>query len=159
MLYALATSTANSLSMTLPKASPSAVYPNPDVIGWLWDAQALWMVVQSIRAAVDRVVVRDIIRKALDVGPGTIDTPADSRFVDTTPSARRLRVLIAEDNPVNQKLIAMILEKRGHEIHIAYNGRDAVDLWQRGQFDLILMDLQMPVMGGVEATRFIRARE
>ncbi|MDD5296452.1 MAG: PhnD/SsuA/transferrin family substrate-binding protein [Rhodocyclaceae bacterium] len=75
-----------------------------------------------------------------------------------TPAAN-LNVLVAEDNRVNQKLILALLEKHGHRASLAANGREAVDLWREGAFDLILMDMQMPVMGGIEATRLIRKSE
>jgi CheY-like chemotaxis protein/HPt (histidine-containing phosphotransfer) domain-containing protein len=68
-------------------------------------------------------------------------------------------VLLAEDNAVNQQLARRVLEKRGHHVTLAVNGRDAVAEWEREPFDLILMDVQMPEMGGLEATAAIRARE
>ena len=73
-----------------------------------------------------------------------------------TPS---LRVLVAEDNAVNQKLIAHLLRERGHEVTVVTNGRLAVDEVTRGDYDMVLMDLQMPEMDGLEATAVIRARE
>ena len=78
--------------------------------------------------------------------------------VDPLP-ARRLRILIAEDNIVNQRVAAGILGKRGHEVTIAPNGKEALAALERGTFDLILMDIQMPEMNGFEATAAIRARE
>jgi PAS domain S-box-containing protein len=76
------------------------------------------------------------------------------------PSGRRpLRILLAEDNPVNQRVAQKILEKRGHTVVIADDGRAALEMWQQDAFDLILMDVQMPDMDGFEATAAIRARE
>ncbi len=70
-----------------------------------------------------------------------------------------LRVLLVEDNPVNQKLVMRLLEKRGHNIVVASNGQDALDVLARVSFDLVLMDVQMPVMDGIEATLMIRKLE
>jgi len=70
-----------------------------------------------------------------------------------------LRVLLAEDNKVNQALAAALLRKRRHEVTIVDNGQEAVDLVRRSEFDLVLMDVQMPVMDGFEATRVIREME
>jgi len=78
---------------------------------------------------------------------------------DVQAAAKRLRLLLVEDNTVNQKLAIRLLEKMGHHVQLAVNGREAVDMTISTQFDLILMDLQMPVMGGLEATQKIRERE
>ena len=72
---------------------------------------------------------------------------------------RGLRVLLAEDNPVNQKLESRLLEKLGHAVTIVDNGREAVSKSETGGFDLIVMDVQMPEMDGLEATHAIRDRE
>ena len=70
-----------------------------------------------------------------------------------------IRVLIADDNIVNQKLITHLLQERGHAVAVVGNGRQAVEEVTRGEYDLVLMDLQMPEMDGLEATAAIRARE
>jgi len=70
-----------------------------------------------------------------------------------------LRVLVVEDNPVNQRLIVRLLEKRGHSIAVAGNGREALDVLRAESFDLVLMDMQMPEMDGFEATAAIRNSE
>jgi len=72
---------------------------------------------------------------------------------------RRARVLLAEDNAVNQRVALGLLNSRGHEVRIAATGREAVAAVEREPFDLVLMDLQMPEMDGIEATVAIRARE
>src|ERR1035441_2497808 len=75
-----------------------------------------------------------------------------------TPPARSLRVLLAEDQLVNQRVAQRMLEKLGHEVTLANNGKEAVAQWKPGLFDLILMDIQMPEMDGFEATAAIRAQ-
>jgi len=70
-----------------------------------------------------------------------------------------LSVLLVEDNPVNQELAKRLLERLSHRVSIANNGAEALDLFDSGHFDVILMDMQMPVMGGLEATEAIRSRE
>jgi two-component system sensor histidine kinase/response regulator len=72
---------------------------------------------------------------------------------------RKLRMLLAEDNRVNQKLAIHLLEKMGHVVSLAVNGKEAVEMLRRESFDMVLMDIQMPVMGGVEAVRCIREDE
>jgi two-component system sensor histidine kinase/response regulator len=75
------------------------------------------------------------------------------------PRARALRVLVAEDNLTNQKLLLALLSQNGHRVTVVGNGRDAVATSGTQRFDLILMDVQMPQMGGLEAATAIRARE
>jgi signal transduction histidine kinase/CheY-like chemotaxis protein len=90
------------------------------------------------------------------VAPGAVEAPAT-----TAPHAafRRLNILLAEDNIVNQRVAAGLLTRRGHQVAIANDGVEALALLGRQRFDLVLMDLQMPEMGGLETTAVIRERE
>jgi PAS domain S-box-containing protein len=78
----------------------------------------------------------------------------------TPPAAQRsLRILLAEDNPVNQKLAVRLLEKHGHGVVVAANGLEALAAIEKQAFDLVLTDIQMPEMDGLEVTRAIREKE
>jgi PAS domain S-box-containing protein len=96
--------------------------------------------------------------------PGA-DQPTPAALVEpiqasaSTAGERPLRVLLAEDNVVNQRLVVRMLEKRGHSTLVACNGKEALALLEREPVDLVLMDLEMPQMSGFEATAAIRARE
>ena len=73
--------------------------------------------------------------------------------------SRRLRVLVAEDNAVNQQVVVGMLENAGHVVSVTADGREAIAALEKQPFDVVLMDVQMPVMDGLEATAAIRARE
>ncbi len=81
-------------------------------------------------------------------------TPTPAAF-DTRSS---LRVLVVEDNPTNQKVVRRMLDRLGHQVTMAGNGREALAALDRATFDVVLMDSQMPLMDGVQATHAIRAR-
>jgi CheY-like chemotaxis protein len=81
------------------------------------------------------------------------------RAMEYGSPAKKLRILLAEDNPVNQKLAIRMVEKRGHHVVLAGNGKEALMALEKGSFDLVLMDVQMPDMDGLVATRLWRARE
>ena len=78
---------------------------------------------------------------------------------DAREPSSSLRILLAEDNPVNQRLASRLLEKRGHSVMVAENGLEALAALEKESFDLVLMDMQMPVMDGFEATAAIRKKE
>jgi two-component system sensor histidine kinase/response regulator len=92
----------------------------------------------------------------LGVGSGS---PVALSSSPEVTAGRPLRILLAEDNIVNQKVVARVLEKHGHSAEITANGAEALAALARHEFDLILMDVQMPVMNGYDATESIRASE
>lgn len=89
---------------------------------------------------------------AFELAPFQVDDGAGT-------TAEPLDVLVVEDNPVNQELARRLLERRGHRVVIANNGQEGIEQFEKQRFDVILMDIQMPVLGGIEATEAIRARE
>ena len=99
----------------------------------------------------------DTIVEALNVTSATDE--GSSHGAGPRPHTRRLNTLLAEDSTVNQRLAIALLEKWGHEVTVAGNGRIAVETWKQGSFDVILMDIQMPEMDGHDATRAIRDLE
>jgi len=104
---------------------------------------------RELLAAIARVLAQE---------PGQRATLPSAMLSADLPE-RRLTVLLAEDNTVNQRLATSLLERRGHKVVIAGNGREAVEAMQRQSFDVVLMDVQMPEMGGFEATETIRSLE
>jgi PAS domain S-box-containing protein len=94
---------------------------------------------------------------------GTKEAAPESTPLVTRHSLREtrknLKILLAEDNLVNQRLALRLLERLGHSVVVANNGREAVDIFEHGGFDIVLMDVQMPELDGLEATSMIRQHE
>jgi len=92
----------------------------------------------------------------LKPGEGSATSVADG---SPGVARRGLHILLAEDNPVNQRLAVRVLEKQGHTVVAVGDGKAAVDALEEGRFDVVLMDVEMPEMNGFEATATIRKRE
>src|SRR5262249_25084498 len=92
-------------------------------------------------------------------GAGTTTAYAPRTPQSWHPGQRSLRVLLCEDELVNQKVAVCLLEKQGHTVAVAGKGHEAVAAMERQSFDVVLMDVQMPEMDGLEATLIIRQRE
>jgi PAS domain S-box-containing protein len=150
------------------------ILTQPDLVG-----DAIMMLVSSdrqgseprcqeygIRACLTKPIKQsELLNTIIDLLSTRKTSPLSATAVDLeaapphTTRERPLNILLAEDNTVNQRLAVRILEKRGHSTVVACNGKEAVALLERQPFDLILMDLEMPEMSGLEATAAIRARE
>ncbi len=83
----------------------------------------------------------------------------DSPLPPIGPDAVRASVLVAEDNPANQKVAKLFLERLGCRVDVAADGQETIEAWSRGRYDLIFMDCQMPEMDGFEAAQAIRREE
>jgi CheY-like chemotaxis protein len=105
--------------------------------------------------------LREAIARVLGAREQDGALPLITRFSvqDARDPSAFLRVLLAEDNAVNQRLAVRLLEKRGHRVTVAGNGREALEALEKESFDLVFMDVQMPEMDGLEATAAIREKE
>jgi CheY-like chemotaxis protein len=106
-----------------------------------------------------RAPLWEVLHSQKTMPPTTSTTGLSSTATEKTPGGGGFRVLLAEDNIVNQRLISRILQKMGHTVVVANDGTAALSMLSQQEFDLVAMDMQMPVMDGIEATQKIRLNE
>ncbi|MDH5638596.1 MAG: response regulator [Nitrospinota bacterium] len=98
------------------------------------------------------------IGAVMNYGAGPVTKEQSIPQPATADGARRLSILVVEDNHINLELLVSAVEHMGHDSYVALNGEEAVLMWESGSYDLIFMDVQMPVMSGFDATKAIRAK-
>ena len=139
----------------------------PPAVIVLADTTQAHAVARSFKNPAVRMLLKPVAPSTLRETISVLFDPALHQIARESPSplqksivqSRQLEVLLVEDNAVNRKLASRLLERLGHRVSEAHDGSQAVAITGSRQFDVVLMDMQMPVMDGLEATRTIRLRE
>jgi two-component system, sensor histidine kinase and response regulator len=143
-------------ALGLAKPPPVILLTAPDAIERHEQDSAIG-VIRRLGKPVRQSALLDAIVDTL--GLAVRPAPAPAMAPAQPGPVRPLRILLAEDNKVNQTVARAVLGKRGHQVTLAGNGAEALAAWDAGQYDLILMDVEMPELDGLAATRAIRERE
>lgn len=107
----------------------------------------------------DKTLLFNAIHAAATLGDMQVSAdviPIARKQSEQAQSKQRLRILIADDNATNQKVLQKLLERAGHVAHVVENGEEALDALEQSQFDIAIVDMHMPIMGGIEVTKFYR---
>jgi signal transduction histidine kinase/CheY-like chemotaxis protein len=154
---------AERLGATLDQRRPDVVWMDERLVGLREDGVPRVVICEGPLGTRNRdpsVVGRPIRqRRMLEATLAVLPSLTPPPVPEPAPQRRALRVLLAEDNVVNQKVATAMLRKQGHEVSVVDDGQRAVDAALLGQFDVVLLDVQMPVMDGLEAARQIRQAE
>ncbi len=121
-------------------------------------------IVSNLMKPVSQMALLDAIRKALHTKDDHVDSSGKLSDIEKLTeevaiSFPKRKILLVEDNIFNQKVAVTLIRREGHSVRVAENGQEALDILEKERFDMILMDVQMPVMDGLEATAEIRKRE
>src|SRR5258705_1161501 len=145
---------AERLTRSAPERPPAILLLSSAAVSYSGTAKGI-RIFGPLAKPLRRAALLEAIRQALAGTPA----PRPAARTSLQPALHKLSILLVEDNSVNQKLGIRMLEKMGHTVTLAINGQIAVDIVRSQRFDLILMDIRMPVLSGLDATRAIRAWE
>ena len=114
-------------------------------------------------AVLENVGNKTLLFNAIHSAASNGDDPASAdiirlsrKYADQSNALPQLKILVAEDNATNQKVLRKLLERAGHRAHVVSNGEEALDALEQSEFDIAIVDMQMPIMGGVEVAKFYR---
>ncbi len=123
------------------------------------DREAQTCIAYYLEKPVSRASLLDSLLDALELRDRPQPNVVPFQPTNLPDNHRTLDILLAEDTPANQRVVTAVLNKRGHSVTLAKNGREAIERFTRGKFDVILMDIQMPILDGFQVTAAIRAME
>ncbi len=133
------------------------ILASPEENGLDWDSLTKHGFGSAVQVPVDKTMLFNAVHFVRPDDSDNSGIPRlANRYLQKMGELRGLNILVAEDNPTNQKVVAKILERAGHRTCLVENGEQALDVMEKQRFDLVLMDLNMPVLGGLEAAKLYR---